>query len=78
MANSLYIASLEPRSGKTIISLGMMEMICRRIRKIAFYRPIIPDVSMDSNIHLISQRYNLDLDHDEMYAFQHKVNMTNY
>jgi phosphate acetyltransferase len=71
MAHSLYIASLEPRSGKSIVSLGLMEMICRRIRKVAFFRPVIPDVATDNNIHLISQRYNLDLDHEDMYAFKH-------
>jgi phosphate acetyltransferase len=49
----------------------MMEMLCRRIRKVAFFRPVIPDVSMDNNIHLLSQRYNLEIDHDDMYAIKH-------
>ncbi len=30
MAKSLYIASLEPNSGKLVVTLGVMEMLSRR------------------------------------------------
>ena len=41
MARSLYITTLAPRSGKSVISLGMMELLSRRIRKVGFFRPIV-------------------------------------
>ena len=70
MANNLYIATLEPRSGKSVVALGLMELLSRRIRKLGFFRPIIPDVKTDNNIRLILSRYNLNLSHDDMYAYK--------
>ena len=42
MANSLYIAAVAPRSGKSVVALGIMEMLSRRIGKIGYFRPVIP------------------------------------
>ncbi len=72
MAKNLYITSMEARSGKSLISLGIMEFVSRRLYNIGFFRPIIPDVAIDNNIQLIFKRYNLDLSYDEMYAFKHQ------
>ena len=63
---------MEPRSGKSVISLGIMEFLSRRLHNIGFFRPIIPDVTFDNNIQLIQKRYNLDLSYEDMYAFKHK------
>jgi phosphate acetyltransferase len=71
MANNLYITSMAPRSGKAVISLGIMEMLSRRIRKIGFFRPIIPEGGPDNNIQLIKKRYDLDLPNGAMYAYTH-------
>jgi len=69
LANSLYIASIEPRSGKSVISLGIMEMLSRRIRKAGYFRPIIPSGnSADNNIQLIQTRYETGLSYNEMYG----------
>lgn len=70
MTNNLYIATLEPRSGKSVVALGLMELLSRRIRKVGFFRPVIPDVETDNNIGLILQRYNLDFSHDHMFAYR--------
>ncbi|MBW2410490.1 MAG: AAA family ATPase, partial [Deltaproteobacteria bacterium] len=72
MAKNLYITTMEARSGKSLISLGIMEFVSRRLHDIGFFRPIIPDVAIDNNIQLILKRYNLDLSYDEMYAFKHQ------
>jgi phosphate acetyltransferase len=71
MANNLYITSMAPRSGKAVISLGIMEMLSRRIRKIGFFRPIIPAGDPDNNIQLILKRYDLDIPYEAMYAYTH-------
>jgi len=71
LANNLYITSMAPRSGKAVISLGIMEMLSRRIRKIGFFRPIIPEGGPDNNIQLILKRYSLDIPYEAMYAYTH-------
>ncbi|MGD9302151.1 MAG: phosphate acetyltransferase [Desulfobacterales bacterium] len=71
MSNRLYIASIEARSGKSLVALGIMELLSRRLNKIGFFRPVIPDVETDNNINLISSRYHLAQPYEAMYAFKH-------
>ena len=72
MANSLYIAGIEPRSGKSVVALGVMELISRRVRKIGYFRPIIPSLTTpDNNIELIRYRYNIQGNYEEMYGCAH-------
>ena len=72
MAKSLYIAALEPRSGKSVIALGLMELLSRRIRKVGFFRPVIASrEKVDKEIRLILDRYHLDLPYDALYAHSH-------
>ena len=72
MSKNLYIATMEPRSGKSVVALGIMELLSRRLHKIGFFRPIIPNVERDNNIQLILSRYNLDSPYEKMYAYQHE------
>ena len=72
MANSLYIAGIEPGSGKSLVALGVMELLSRRVRQIGYFRPVIPSKEIrDNNIQLIDERYHLESTYDEMYAFAH-------
>lgn len=73
MANKLYVAGTEPRTGKSAVILGMMELLTRNIKKVAFFRPLI-DVNhsrgeRDNTINLIKSHFNLCTDYEEMYAF---------
>ena len=56
MSKSLFIATLEPSGGKSVVALGIMELLSRRLHNIGFFRPIIPDVKRDNNIQLILKR----------------------
>ena len=38
MSKNLYIATMEPDSGKATLVLGVMEMLSRRIRNIGFFQ----------------------------------------
>ena len=73
MSNNLFIIPTEPRSGKSAVSLGMMELLLRSVDSVAFFRPIInPDQNTrqkDNNIDLISSYYKLGLPYEKMYAF---------
>ena len=69
MANSLYIAGIEPGSGKSVAALGVMELLTRHVRQVAYFRPVIPDKNKpDNNIELIRRRYGLAASYDEMFA----------
>lgn len=73
MANKLYVAGTEPRTGKSAVILGMMELLTRNIKKVAYFRPLI-DVNhsrgeRDNTINLIKQQFNLCTDYEEMYAY---------
>jgi phosphate acetyltransferase len=72
MSDSLYITATEARSGKSAISLGVMEMLLRKIDKVVFFRPIVNGESdsgnLDHDIHLISSQFNLEIPYDKMYG----------
>jgi phosphate acetyltransferase len=74
MADSLYIANLEKDCGKLVVTLGVMDLLSRRIGRIGFFRPIIPgDGREDNDIALISQRYNIPLRFTEMAGVSHEL-----
>ena len=77
MAESLYIANLEKESGKLVVTLGVMELLSRRIDHVGFFRPIVPgDGTNDNDISLIKQRYNIGLRFDEMAGVSHELART--
>jgi phosphate acetyltransferase len=49
MNRSLYIAGIELRSGKSVVALGIIEILSRRIRKIGYFRPVIPSGEKPDN-----------------------------
>ncbi len=67
---AIYITSLEPRAGKLMVTLGMMELISREISKIGFFRPVIRSrQKRDNDLHLLLTRYNLDISYEDAYVF---------
>jgi phosphate acetyltransferase len=72
MAQSLYIAGVEPRSGKSMVALGIMELLSRRVRKLGYFRPVVPSHDThDNNLQLIRQRYDIQIPYDQLYACSH-------
>ena len=43
MSKAVYIATTEPDSGKSIISLGLMQLLLGKAAKVGYFRPIIDD-----------------------------------
>jgi phosphate acetyltransferase len=80
MANKLYVAGTETRTGKSAIILGLMELLTRNIKKVAFFRPLVDmddkHLVMDNTISLIKHQFHLCYDYDEMYAYT--VNEANH
>ncbi|MER3317154.1 MAG: AAA family ATPase [Allomuricauda sp.] len=72
MNKAVYIATSEPKSGKSIISLGLMQALLGKIAKVGYFRPIIDDLEKnreDNHIQTIIGHFNLELAHDNAYAF---------
>ncbi|WP_418641125.1 phosphate acetyltransferase [Sulfurimonas sp. ST-27] len=70
---SLYIAAQEKNAGTLFVSMGMMEILKRKLHRVAFFRPIIFDKNIrDGDIDFILQRYNLDIDYAACYGFDIK------
>ncbi|MBD3883034.1 phosphate acetyltransferase [Phormidium tenue FACHB-886] len=69
MSGNLYIAAIESGSGKSLVLLGLMELLSKRIGKVGFFRPVIHAADEpDNDIALIRSRYPLEIDYDTQYA----------
>ncbi len=68
---SLFVASLEKNAGGLIVSTGLMDILKRKLQKVAFFRPIVPEdnFSRDSDIDFMIKHYRLDMDYEESFAF---------
>ena len=68
MAQNLYITAMEPESGKSIASLGVLELLSGRVERLGFFRPVVPS-HPDPQLELARDRYGLEaahgLTHDE-------------
>jgi phosphate acetyltransferase len=56
MARNLYVTAMEPQSGKSVVALGVMELLKPRVERLGFFRPVIP-AEPDPQLELIRQRY---------------------
>ncbi|CAN5279765.1 phosphate acetyltransferase [soil metagenome] len=55
---ALYLAALQPRSGKSLVALGIIELLSRRIDDIGYFRPVAPGPD-DRRLALMRDRYKL-------------------
>ncbi|MCB9137170.1 MAG: phosphate acetyltransferase [Caldilineaceae bacterium] len=71
MTNAMYLATMEAYTGKSLVSLGLVEMILRKTARVAIFRPVISGSrnERDKNIDLLLQHFQLDQAYDETYAF---------
>lgn len=67
---SLYIASLEPRTGSLFVTVGMMELLKRKLDKVAFFRPIIESgTQADKDILFMLEHFSLDMKYEQAYGY---------
>jgi phosphate acetyltransferase len=72
MNKGLYIATIEPRSGKSLLSLGLMDALLSRMAKVAYYRPIINEgkkSKVDNHLQLILQTFKLKIEYANAYSY---------
>ena len=71
MSNSLYIATTEAKTGKSLISLGIIELVLRKTPKVGFFRPIIQDSTdnkPDQHLNLILAHFQLYQNYEDSYG----------
>jgi len=72
MARSVYVTGMEPASGKSLVTLGLVEALSLRTARLGFFRPVITPLAPgrpDNDIELIRRRYRLSQPYEELYAY---------
>jgi phosphate acetyltransferase len=72
MTKTIFIATTEPYSGKSIIALGIVNMLLAKARKVGYFKPIInedPIKQKDVDIETIVRHFNLPISLEDTYAF---------
>ena len=71
MTNAIYLTTTEPFSGKSIIALGLMNLLSGKTEKIAYFKPIVSTNGQEKDNHLetISKQFGLDTPYEDMFAF---------
>lgn len=71
MTNAIYLTTTEPFSGKSIIALGLMNLLSGKTEKIAYFKPIVSTNGQEKDNHLetISKQFGLDTAYEDMFAF---------
>ncbi|MFS4455840.1 phosphate acetyltransferase [Maribacter sp. 2304DJ31-5] len=71
MVKSLFVATLEAHSGKSLVVLGIMELLLGKMGKVGYFRPVIEQVNSegtDNHIETVLGHFNLDIPIVESYA----------
>ncbi|MBW1685612.1 MAG: phosphate acetyltransferase [Deltaproteobacteria bacterium] len=73
MPQNLYIATIEPGSGKSLVALSMMVLLSSRVRRLGFFRPVIRESdSPDNDIELVRRRCELPFAYESLFATTHE------
>ncbi len=74
MTKNLYIAAAEPYSGKSLIVLGIMNILLRNLKRVGIFRPVVnTSKGNDPHIELITTYFNLPFSHEELYGVSDEV-----
>jgi phosphate acetyltransferase len=72
MTKNIFIATAEPYSGKSIVALGLVNMLLGKAKKIAYFKPIInhnPAEKKDVHIQTIVNHFSLPISYYDTYAY---------
>lgn len=75
MNKGIYVATLEPHSGKSMISLGLMRTLLGKTAKVGYFRPVINDVEdgkKDNHIDTVLSHFDVKLPYKDAFAFTRK------
>lgn len=72
MSKGIYVATIEPNSGKSVVVLGLMRMLMGKTAKVGYFRPIIEDTKtgeMDNHINTVVSYFEIDINYKKTYAY---------
>jgi phosphate acetyltransferase len=72
MTKAVFIATAEPYSGKSLVLLGLVNMLLGQARKVGYFKPIIdhdPATETDSRLATITSYFKLALPPADTYAY---------
>jgi phosphate acetyltransferase len=69
---SIFIATAQPFSGKSIVSLGLVDILLGKTQKIGYFKPIIndkPEVKRDPHIDTLIHHFKLPIQYEKAFAY---------
>lgn len=72
MSKGIYVATIEPNSGKSVVVLGLMRMLLGKTAKVGYFRPIIEDTKvgeMDNHINTVVSYFEIDINYKKTFAY---------
>ena len=72
MNKGIYVATIEANSGKSVVVLGLMQMLLGKTARVGYFRPIIDDLEegeYDNHINTVVSHFELDLNYKKCFAF---------
>jgi len=75
MAISVYLSTTEPTSGKSLVALGILDLVLKKTNRIGYFRPIIQDAvegKPDKNIELMLEHFKLRQAYEASFGLYHQ------
>jgi phosphate acetyltransferase len=77
MTNAIYLASVESLAGKSMIALGLMNLLSAKAEKIAYFRPVVSceRAAKDARVLAIKEYFKIKANYEDLFVFtQSEVN----
>lgn len=71
MTKNIFIATAEPYSGKSIVALGLVNMLLGKTQRVGYFKPIVnfhPSEEKDIHVQTIIEHFGLPINYDDTYA----------
>lgn len=72
MNKNIFIATAEPYSGKSVVALGLLDILLANAGRVGYFKPVInhaPEERRDAHIDTAIHHFNLDVAYEDAYAF---------
>jgi phosphate acetyltransferase len=72
MTKAVFIATAEPYSGKSLVALGLVNLLLGQARRVGYFKPIVdhdPSQQPDSHLDTIVRHFRLPLPSADTYAY---------
>lgn len=72
MTKNIFIASVEPFTGKSVIALGLINMLLGKTKKVGYFKPVIAEtdpLKKELHIETILDHFSLPISYEDTFAF---------